>query len=231
MGEYILAIGSALWLGILTSISPCPLATNIAAISYIGRRVDNPRRALLTGLLYTLGRVLAYVIVGALVVWSLTSIPKLSFGLQRYMNIALGPLLILIGLILPGWLNVSFGGGSGLTQRLGQKAEAMGLLGAMLMGIIFALSFCPVSAALFFGSLISIAVRFNSVGIMPAVYGIGTALPVLVFAVLIVYSAKSVGALFNKLTAVEKWARYLTGIIFILIGIYLSLVYIFGIQF
>lgn len=229
MDGFWVATGSALWLGILTAISPCPMATNIAAISYIGRGVIRPRRVLFTGLLYTLGRMVAYVGVGMLVVWSVLSIPQLSNSLQKYMNLLLGPILFLVGLLILGWLKVPTGGSSGLSAKLGKRAEAMGLWGAGLLGIIFALSFCPVSAALFFGSLIPLAVKFGSIGLMPSIYGIGTALPVLAFAILLSYGAQSVGKLFNRLTQIERWARWLTGILFILIGIYLSLTNIFGV--
>ncbi|MBU1707057.1 sulfite exporter TauE/SafE family protein [bacterium] len=229
MDSFFFTAGSALWLGILTAISPCPMATNIAAISYIARRVENPRRVLLTGLLYTVGRMVAYVVVGMLVVWSILSIPQVSNSLQKIMHLLLGPVLILAGVFILGLLNISASGSSGLSERLGRRVETLGLWGAGLLGIIFALSFCPVSAALFFGSLIPLAVKFGSIGLMPSIYGIGTALPVLVFAILLAYGAHSVGRLFQRLSQIERWARRVTGVVFILIGIYLSLTNIFGI--
>jgi cytochrome c-type biogenesis protein len=229
MDSFFFTAGSALWLGILTAISPCPLATNVAAISYIARGVANPRRVLLNGLLYTLGRMVAYVVVGMLVVWSILSIPQVSNSLQKIMHLLIGPVLILAGIFILGLLNISASKSSGLSERLGRRVETFGLWGAGLLGIIFALSFCPVSAALFFGSLIPLAVKFGSIGLMPSIYGIGTALPVLVFAILLAYGAHSVGKLFQRLSQVERWARRVTGVVFILIGIYLTLTNIFGI--
>ncbi len=229
MDSFFFTAGSALWLGILTAISPCPMATNIAAISYIARRVENPRRVLLTGLLYTLGRMVAYVVVGMLVVWSILSIPQVSNSLQKIMHLLLGPVLILVGIFILGLLNFSASSSSGLSERLGRRVETFGLWGAGLLGIVFALSFCPVSAALFFGSLIPLAVKFGSIALMPSIFGIGTALPVLVFAILLAYGAHSVGRLFQRLSQVERWARRVTGVVFIIIGIYLSLTNIFGI--
>jgi len=221
-------IVTALWLGILTSISPCPLATNIAAVSYIGKNVTDLRRVILSGLAYSIGRMITYIAVGAVVVAGLLSIPAVSNFLQRYMIMALGPVLILAGMFLLELIGSGFAGPdmSGSAEKIAGKG---GIWGAGLLGMIFALSFCPVSAALFFGSLIPLAAGWGSVIVLPAVYGIGTGLPVIAFAVLLTVSAKSVGVLFNKVTAFERWARRLTGVVFIVVGIYLALKNIFGI--
>jgi len=226
MDNYFLAAASALWLGILTSISPCPLATNIAAISFIGRRVGKPGRVFLSGLLYTGGRSLTYLILGIILVTSLLSMSELSLLLQKYMNKLLGPILIIVGMVLLEL--ISFGtGGRGISDRFQKRAEAFGMWGAGLLGIIFALSLCPLSAALFFGSLIPLAVQHESNFFLPVLYGAGTGLPVLVFAVIIAFGAQRLGKAFNILTAVEKWARRITGTVFILVGIYFCLAYIF----
>ncbi|MHC4193087.1 MAG: aromatic aminobenezylarsenical efflux permease ArsG family transporter [Planctomycetota bacterium] len=228
MPEFLLAALSALWLGILTSISPCPLATNIAAVSFIGRRIGRTRVVFLTGLLYTLGRILAYVALGSLLVTSVLSIPQLSYFLQKYMNKILGPILIFVGMILLELISISISG-PGLSERMQKRVEILGIWGAALLGIVFALSFCPTSAALFFGSLIPLAVKYKSGFTLPALYGFGTGLPVLFFAVLIAFGAQSVGKAFNKLTQLERWIRRITGVIFIVIGIYFCLTHIFGI--
>jgi cytochrome c-type biogenesis protein len=223
------AFGAALWLGILTSLSPCPLATNIAAITYIGKRVDRPSRVLWSGLVYTLGRTVAYVALGLVLVAGLLSIPELSFFLQRHMNQALGPLLIVTGLILLGVIPLNFTG-SAAGEEVRRRAESWGVWGAGLLGLLFALSFCPVSAALFFGSLIPLALEQQSKVLIPTVYGVGTALPVVVFAVLAAFGAKFVGGLFNRLTQLERWARVLTAIVFLIVGVYYCLTYLLGIQ-
>jgi cytochrome c biogenesis protein CcdA len=229
MDGLLFATGSALWLGVLTSISPCPLATNIAAITYIGKRVGSPRMVLLSGLLYTLGRMLAYLTLGIILVASLLSIPDLSYFLQKYMNKFLGPILIIVGLFLLELIKLNFSGG-GLGARMQNRVDRYGIWGAGLLGIVFALSFCPVSAALFFGSLIPLAVKHNSSFMFPSIYGIGTALPVIVFAFLIGFSARLVSKVFNQLTKVEFWARRITGVIFIIVGIYYMLIYMFNIS-
>ncbi|OFZ52632.1 MAG: cytochrome C biogenesis protein [Bdellovibrionales bacterium RIFOXYC1_FULL_54_43] len=217
---------TALWLGILTSLSPCPLATNIAALSYIGGQFAGKRKALLSGFLYLLGRTLSYLALGIILVTSLISVPDVSFFLQKYLNRALGPLLIVIGMFLLDLISIPFSG-FGASERLQKKFAGMGVAGALPLGIIFALAFCPVSAALFFGSLIPIAVREQAAIRLPIFYGIGTALPVVAFALLFAFGADAVTKAFRKVTAAETWARRITGILFVTIGLYYSLVYIF----
>lgn len=226
MTEFIVGAGSALWLGILTSISPCPLATNIAAISYIGRKVGNSRQVFLTGLLYTIGRTLAYLALAFVLVASVLSVPQISLFLQKHMNLVLGPVLIVVGMFLLGLIELNMGGG-GMGEGLQKRVDALGVWGALLLGIVFALTFCPTSAALFFGSLVPLSLKVNSSITLPAIYGVGTALPVMVFAVLLATSAQSVGRAYNVLAKIEWWARMLTGGVFILVGIYFSLKYVF----
>lgn len=227
-GGLILASATALWLGILTSISPCPLATNIAAISFIARGVGSARRVLATGVLYTLGRTLTYLILGALLISSLLSIPEVAMFLQTYMNKALGPLLVVVGLILldviPLRFSTSVGG-----ARLERWAQSAGIWGSLPLGMVFALAFCPVSAALFFGSLIPLALNAGSRVALPALYGIGTGLPVFVFAVLVGLGVQWMAKAFDKLTQVETWARRLTGAIFVVVGIYFTLAFLLGV--
>ncbi|MHB1036547.1 MAG: aromatic aminobenezylarsenical efflux permease ArsG family transporter [Pirellulales bacterium] len=227
MDGLLLGTISALWLGILTSISPCPMATNIAAISFIGRRVGNARQVLLAGLLYTLGRTAVYVVLGMLLAAAVVSSAEVSIPLQKLMNRLLGPILIVVAMFLLDLIQLNFSG-SGMSDKMQTRVEAWGVWGAGLLGVVFALSFCPVSAALFFGSLLALSVECESSLVVPSVYGIGTALPVFVFAVLIALGAQSVGKAFNRLSQIEWWARRITGGVFLAVGIYLSLKYIFG---
>jgi cytochrome c-type biogenesis protein len=217
---------SALWFGILTSVSPCPLATNITAISFVGRRAGSSRGVLLSGLLYTIGRALVYTAIGVLLVTSLLSAPTVSLTLQVWMNKLLGPILILAGMVMLGLLRISFRG-RGMSQRLQQRVERWGLLGALGLGGLFALSFCPVSATLFFGSLLPLAVKHGSGILLPFVYGIGTAVPVVVFAIVLAVGARWLGKLFERVTQVERWMRTATGIVFLGVGVYMSLVHVY----
>jgi len=230
MESLLAGMASALWLGVLTSISPCPLATNVAAISFVGKRVGSTGQVLLAGLLYTLGRMLTYLALGTLVVAGLFSIPGLSNFLQKYLNQILGPVLILAGMVLLDLLapNLPALEAGPKVQR---RVERAGFWGAGLLGILFALSFCPVSAALFFGSLIPLALRQQSSLLLPALFGLGTGIPVIAFAIVLAFSARSVGRLLDRLTQFEKYARPLTGGVFILAGIYYCLIYIFGLDF
>lgn len=229
MIEALAGPATALWLGILTSISPCPLASNVAAVSYVGRHATSPRRVLLAGLAYSVGRALTYVAVGFVVVAGVLSIPSVSFFLQQRMNQVLGPLLVVIGIGILGWLPIRVPA-IGSDQGLRARVAARGLLGAGVLGILFALSFCPVSAGLFFGGLVPLAVGANSRVLLPAVYGIGTGLPVVVFAVLITIGARGIARAFRVASGIDRVARTATGTIFIGAGVYLILTHLFGVD-
>lgn len=220
------AAGTALWLGVLTSVSPCPLASNIAAISYIGKGIAQPRRVLAAGLLYTLGRVLTYSLLGWLIVTSLATVVGLSNNLQRVMNQLLGPVLILAGMFMLELIRWNIGS-LNLTAGLQERAGRWGLGGAMALGALFALSFCPVSAALFFGSLIPLATTSGSSVVMPMLYGVGTGVPVLAFAIVFGFGAHALSRTFQRITRLEVWARRVTGVVFLLVGLYYTLNYVF----
>jgi cytochrome c biogenesis protein CcdA len=221
MTDYVLAAFSALWLGVLTSISPCPLATNIAAISYIGGRVDGTRSVLLAGALYTVGRVAAYVGISSLLVSTALSIPQVSIFLQTYMHLFLGPMLALAGMFLVGFIDISWAG-VGVTDKIKQRIDALGVWGALALGVLFALAFCPTSAALFFGNIMASLSTGSSVT-MPLLYGIGTALPVIVFAVPIALGSQALGKAFGAVSRFERWARTITGSVVLLVGLWLTL--------
>lgn len=220
------AVAAALWIGLMTSVSPCPLATNVVAVSFVARRFGDPRRVLAGGLLYTAGRSLAYAALGFLLVAGLLSAPALSLALQKHMNRVLGPILVVTGMVLLGLVPLPFATRTGASppQALGERS---GVWGCGLLGILFAMSFCPVSAALFFGSLVPLAVTHGSAVVLPAVYGAGTGLPVLAFAVATALGARSLAGAFHRVAAIERWARGATGAAFVLVGVYYCLVHIF----
>ena len=247
MTAYMLYLAAALYLGVLTSISPCPLATNIAAISYVGRKVGDSRWVMVAGSLYTLGRCLLYVGLAVLLTATATSVPVVSRLLQQYMHLVLGPILLLLGLFLVGLVTFS-GGGASMSEATQKRIDAMGIWGAFLLGVLFAVAFCPTSAAWFFGLMAlllgseagAITCVLAKIGIslpetnlpgatvvLPLVYGIGTALPVLLVAFLLAFSANSVGKAYNALSRIEWWARQITGWTFVAAGIGFSLKYVF----
>jgi cytochrome c biogenesis protein CcdA len=222
-----MALFSALWFGVLTSISPCPLATNIAAVSFLSKRIDHPRMVFWSGLAYTLGRMTAYLVLGIIIILSLAGVPSVANFLQKYMNKILGPLLIIVGLFLIDTLRLNVSGFSVSAERQNKLAES-GVFGSFVLGVIFALSFCPISAALFFGSLIPLAVKSEFGIVFPFIYGIGTGLPVLIFAVGISLGVHSMANWFNKVAKLELYMRKVTGAIFILVGAYYVWAYIFS---
>jgi len=222
MESSLLAVGSAMWLGILTSISPCPLSTNIAAVSYVGRRVGSGRTVLLSGALYATGRSLVYLILGAASAWSLMSMVSVSNFLQGTFYRLLGPMLIALGLLLLGFFEIAMPT-MGVGKKLQERVDRAGIWGAGILGVVFALSFCPVSAGLFFAGLVPLAVDRGSPLLLPVVYGIGTALPVAVFAVLLAAGARWLGVALDRVQSFEVWARRVTAVVFIGVGVYETL--------
>lgn len=225
MTEVLAGLGSALWFGILTSISPCPLATNIAAVSFLSKRIAHPAMVFISGLAYTVGRMISYAALGWIIIRSLLSVPQVAQFLQKYAGKALGPLLIVTGLILLEVLTLRLPGVA-LSQKHHNKLAEAGAPGAFLLGLIFALAFCPVSAALFFGSLIPLALNSKAGALLPFIYGIGTGLPVLLFAVAIAFGVTSMSHWFHRITRIEYYTRRITGFIFILVGSYYAGIYI-----
>ena len=177
-----------------------------------------------------IGRSLAYLAVGVLVTKGLLSIPGVSNFLQKYINLFIGPIMLVVGILLLDIIKFNFSGG-GIGKSLQARIDAMGIWGAGVLGLIFALAFCPTSAGLFFGGLIPLAVKSHSAFLLPVLYGVGTALPVIGFSLLLAFGAHLVGAAFNKLTIIEIWVRRITAAVMILVGIALILKHNFGLYF
>ena len=216
------AVLAAAWLGLMTSVSPCPLATNIAAVSFLARRLDTKQRAIAGVLAYATGRAVAYIAVGVLVAWGIAAAPQASRFLQTVLEPFIGPLLIVVGLVLLGWipLRLSFGPAKpGATEGLANR----GLPGAFLLGILFAVTFCPTSAALFFGSLLPLTVNGPTQLPLFVIYGLATAVPVAVVALAVLFGAQAGAKVFGS---VQRWRGPLQTVnasLIIAIGIYLTL--------
>ena len=217
---------SALFLGLLTAISPCPMATNIAAIAYVSRRVTERRYAVITGTLYTLGRMFSYSILGILIIVAGLEIPGVASFFQDFGEQILGPLLIVVGLIMLNIGRLSFGPGSGKLSSIGEKVADWGMIGGFPLGALFALAFCPYSAVLFFGVLIPLALKSTGGVALPAVFAIGTGLPVLVFGTLLSAGVAKISTLLNAVTRAEKVMRVIVSVIFIGVGIYYVVLWI-----
>ena len=225
--EWWLALGGVTLLGLQTSISPCPLTTNIAAISYITRKVSKSRDVLLSGLLYTLGRTLVYVLLAMLVLSAmLWSGEAMTLFLQTKIHGYLGPVLIVIGLMLLGLLSFNIGGIQG--EKMQRIADTLGLWSALPLGAIFALAFCPTSVATFLAT-IALASQFQSNVLFPTVFGIGTAVPVLIFAGIIALNAQLLGKAFSVMGKIDRGMRTVTGTLFLAVGVWFSLRYVYEI--
>jgi len=217
---------AAFLLGLLTAIAPCPLATNIAALAYIGRGTAGRSAALLTGTLYTLGRTFSYTLLGFLIIVVGLEIPGLAAFLQSWGGRILGPLLIIVGVLMLLAGRLSFGAGTDKLAALGEKVAGHGALGGFLLGVIFALAFCPYSALLFFGLLIPLALKTSGGITLPIVYAFGTGLPVLVFGILLAAGVSWLSATFKALTRVEKVLRIVVAVVFIGVGLYYVVLWI-----
>jgi len=209
---------SAFLLGLMTAISPCPLATNITAIGYISKDLENRRTVFYNGLIYTLGRAISYTVIGLLFYFGASQF-KLGGFFQEWGEKLLGPLLIVIGLFMLGVFNLKFPGISWLTERMENRSKS-GFWGVLLLGMVFALAFCPYSGVLYFGMLIPMTISSASGLYLPVIFAFGTGIPVIIFAWLIAFSLGSIGDFYNKLKSFELWFRRILAILFIAVGIY-----------
>ncbi|MFC2022696.1 aromatic aminobenezylarsenical efflux permease ArsG family transporter [Chloroflexota bacterium] len=217
---------SALLLGLVTALSPCPMATNIAAIAYVSRQVASRKHAVISGSLYTAGRMFAYSLLGFLIIVVGLEIPGVARFLQDFGGKIFGPLLIVIGLsmIIIDRFSINLGGNR--LSRLGDRLAKRGMLGSFLLGALFALAFCPISALIFFGILIPLALGTSGGAVLPAVYAIGTGLPVLVFGVLISAGVAGVAGWLNAISRAEKVIRIIVSLLFISVGVYYIVLWI-----
>ncbi|MEJ2047660.1 MAG: aromatic aminobenezylarsenical efflux permease ArsG family transporter [Dehalococcoidia bacterium] len=216
---------AAFSLGLLMAISPCPLATNIAAIAYVSQRAAERRQAAITSALYTLGRMLAYSVIGMLIIKVGMEIPGLANALQNTGDKIIGPVLIAVGIVLLFANRLRFGSGGGLSS-LGEKVSRWGMIGGFLLGILFALAFCPYSAVLYFGVLIPLALKSSGGIALPAVFAIGTGLPVLIFGMALSFGVARISSWFNKLTRAQNVIRVATSWVLIGVGIYYLVLWI-----
>ena len=218
---------SAFILGLMTAISPCPLATNITAIAFIGQNIENKRKVFINGIIYTLGRAITYTVLGVLLFLGASKFHIASF-FQSNGEKFLGPLLLIIGIFMLGIIKINFPGLGKLTDKFQNSNKNGSSISALLMGIVFALAFCPYSGVLYFGMLIPMTISSASGLFLPFVFALATGLPVIVFAYLIAYTLSGVGSVYNKIKTFEYWFRKIVAVIFILVGFYY--IYIFFIK-
>jgi sulfite exporter TauE/SafE len=219
------AFVTALVLGLMTAISPCPLATNISAIGFISRDIENRRKVFISGLVYTLGRVISYTLLAVILFLGANEM-NIAMLFQGWGERILGPLLILIGLFMLDVISIKFPGMSGLTERIGANSKG-NYWSTLLLGMVFALAFCPYSGVLYFAMLIPITVSSVSGLYLPVVYAIATGLPVIIFAWLLAYAVGNVGKLYNHIKTFEVWFRRVVAVLFIGVGVYYTIVFFF----
>ena len=202
----------------MTAISPCPLATNITAVGFISKDIENRNRVFVNGLLYTLGRAISYTVV-AMVIYFGADQFKFSGFLQLYGQKILGPLMIIIGLFMLDVIKMNFPGMRGITSKMESKTR-WGYFDVILLGMVFALAFCPYSGVLYFGMLIPMTVASVSGLYLPLVFALATGIPVIIFAWILAFSVGSLGGIYNKMRNFEIWFRRVIAVLFILVGIY-----------
>lgn len=207
----------------MTAISPCPLATNISAIGFISRDLKDSKRVFISGLVYTLGRVISYTGL-ALIIFFGASKMNVSMLFQGWGEKLLGPVMILIGLFMLDFIKIKFPGLSGLTNKIGENSKGS-YWSTLLLGMVFALAFCPYSGVLYFVMLIPISVASASGLYLPVLFAIATGLPVLIFAWLLAYAVGNVGKLYNRIKTFELWFRRVVSIIFIAVGLYYVIIF------
>lgn len=210
---------TAFLLGILTSISPCPLATNITAIVYVSKEIKTAKHTLINGIFYTLGRGVSYAVLAVLIYFGLSSF-QISNIFQRWGEKFLGPILIIVSLVMFGIIKINVSAKNEKMEKIKEWLANKGYAGTFFLGMLFALAFCPHSGVLFFGALIPLVLKSPSGLFLPPIFALGTGLPVIVFSFLIAFSLQKVGIIFKAMQKIEKIMRYSAAIIFLGVGIY-----------
>ena len=227
MGKSSIPFIAAFFIGLMTAFSPCPLATNITAIAAVSRKIEDGKHTLLVGTVYTAGRMLTYVAIASMVVWAGLNMQQTSFFLQNYGESALGPFLIVIGVLMTGIVKFPQIRGQKM-EKLKAKLPDMGFVGIFLLGVIFALAFCPFSAVLFFGMLIPLALAAGDGVIIPSIFAFATGLPVIILSFMLSHGTTRLASTMGKIGVFEKWMRYVVSAVFIVVGIYYSIIMYFA---
>jgi cytochrome c biogenesis protein CcdA len=209
---------TALLLGLMSAISPCPLATNITAIGFISKDLENRNRVFFNGLFYTLGRAITYTIIPLIILLGADQF-KFSGFFQRYGEKILGPLLLLIGIFMLDIIRINFPGLGRLSEKM-EKRNSWRFIDALLLGIVFALAFCPYSGVLYFGMLVPLTISSASGLHLPVIFAIATGIPVIIIAWILAYTVSGIGGVYNKIKIFELWFRRVIAVLFMIVGIY-----------
>lgn len=209
---------TAFLLGLMTAISPCPLATNITALAYISKDVENRRKVFRNGLYYTMGRAITYTLIGSIIYFGASKF-YISRAIQGNGERWLGPILIMIGILM---LDViKFNGSKGnILQGFADRVKVGNAWGSLILGMIFALAFCPYSGVLYFGMLLPMVMVNSSGLLLLPVFAVSTSLPVVLLAYFLAFSIGSMGRFYTNIKIFEVWFRRIVAVIFILTGVY-----------
>ncbi|OCW94685.1 cytochrome C biogenesis protein [Macellibacteroides sp. HH-ZS] len=210
---------TAFLLGLMTAISPCPLATNITATAYLSKDIGDKRRVMFNGVFYTLGRMFTYTVLGLIFYFGASQF-QIAKLLQNVGGMWLGIALVIIGIFMLDIIKIKLPGMSKLTSKIENKEGKKTYWDAFLLGLLFALAFCPYSGVLYFGGLIPMTIASPSGLLLPPVFAIATGLPVIIIAWLLAYSVGNVGKFYSKMNSFQKWFKWIVAAIFIIVGIY-----------
>ena len=209
---------TALLLGLMTAISPCPLATNITAVGFISKDLENRNRVFFNGLYYTLGRTISYTLIPLIIYFGADQF-KFSGFFQRYGEIIIGPLLLIIGVFMLDIIRINLPGLGRLSEKM-EKRKTWRFIDAVLLGMVFALAFCPYSGVLYFGMLVPLTLSGASGLYLPVIYAIATGIPVIIIAWVLAYTVSGIGVVYNKIKILELWFRRIIAVVFIIVGVY-----------
>ena len=209
---------TAMLLGLMTAISPCPLATNITAIGFISKDIENRNRVFFNGLFYTIGRAVTYSLIPLIIFFGADQF-KFSGFFQRYGEKIIGPLLVLIGIFMLDIIRINFPGLGRLSEKMEQR-KSWRFIDVLLLGIVFALAFCPYSGVLYFGMLVPLTISSASGLYLPVIFAIATGIPVIILAWVLAFTVSGIGSLYNKIKIFELWFRRVIAVVFIIVGLY-----------
>ena len=207
---------TAFVLGIIMATSPCPLATNITATAYLSKDIGDNHRVFINGLLYTGGHIFSYTTLGLIFFFGASQFSVARF-LHNISGIWLGIALVVAGILMLDIIKIKIPSLDLTSKMSGRKISYRN---AFLMGVVFALAFCPYSGVIYFGMLIPITIASPSGLLLPPVFAIAAALPVIISAWLIAYSISNVGKFYNSMKNFEKWFKRIVAAVFIIVGIY-----------
>ena len=213
---------TAFILGILTAVSPCPMATNITAIGYISKDIENKHSVFKNGIYYTFGRIIVYTLLGFIIIPLLregTNIYGIQKFISKYGELFIGPSLIIIGvfMLISSNLNIPK---LGFSFNNSEKIKNKGGFGSLFLGIMFSLAFCPTSGIIYFGMLMPMSASESGGYILPVIFAIATGVPVLIIAWILSYSISRIGSFYQKVSLFQKWLNLIIALLFIIIGIY-----------